>query len=262
MCHPSGTVYFAYVDESGNVGWNGSWTYTLGCVMVRGVDWPGTFDRLIAFRRFLRARFGVLVRAEIKANYLIRNAPPFRNLGLGDQARADIYRQAIRLQPKLGMLTFGIVINKGNLRAKNPDRDPRDVAWEFLLQRFERFSSPVGSHPGEPVLLVHDEGEGAIVRKLARKARRAGTAGSAFGTGLLKRPARLLLDDPVPRDSRQSYFLQMADLTAYAAFRRIHPPPVRPVNIVPHRLWDQLGAAIYKPANQLAGGIPGIVAWP
>jgi uncharacterized protein DUF3800 len=237
--------------------------------MVSGVEWPDTFDRLIAFRRFLRARFRVPVRrAEIKANYLIYNSGPIRGLGLGDQARADIYRQAIRLQPKLGMLAFAIVINKGNLQGRNAQRDPadqrdaRDVAWEYLLQRLERFNSANGSHPGEPVLLVHDEGEGAIVRKLARKARRAGSAGSAFRTGSLVRPARLLLDDPVPRDSRQSYFLQMADLIAYAAFRRIHPPPVRPVNIVPHRLWDQLGSAIYRPANQLAGGIPGIVAWP
>lgn len=111
-------------------------------------------------------------------------------------------------------------------------------------------------------MLVHDEGEGPIVRKLARKARRAGTAGSAFGTGVLQRPARLLLDDPVARDSRQSYFLQLADLTAYAAYRRIRPPPARPTQIVPQLLWDQLGAAIYRPANMLAGGVPGIVSWP
>lgn len=105
-------MYFAYVDESGNSGWAGSRTYALGCVMVRGVDWPMTFDRVIAFRRFLRARFGLPVRAEIKANYLIRNAGPFRGLGLGDQARADLYRQAMRLQQKLGMLAFAVVIDK------------------------------------------------------------------------------------------------------------------------------------------------------
>lgn len=255
-------MYLAYVDESGNVGPKGSRTYTLGCVIVRDVEWPETFDRLIAFRRFLRAKFGLPVRAEIKANHLIRNAGAFRGLSLGEQARADLYRQAIRLQPKLGLLAFGIVIKKRELRNLHPDRDPREVAWEYLLQRLERFSSPGGSHPGEPVLVVHDEGEGAMVRKLARKARRAGTAGSAFGSGMLKRPARLLLDDPVPRDSRESYFLQLADLDAYAAFRRIQPPPPRPVQIVPHGLWEQLGTAIYRPANYLGGGVPGIVEWP
>jgi hypothetical protein len=257
-------MYFAYVDESGNTDPAGSRTYTLACCLVRGETWPDTFDRMIAFRRFLRAQFRLPVRAEIKANYLLRNGGPFRPLGLSDNARADIYRQAIRLQPKLHFVTFAVVINKLNLAIRYPQRDPRDVAWEFLLQRLERFSAV--SHVGHPVVMIHDEGEAARVRKLARKARRWGQAASAFGTGQLSRPARLLLDDPMPRDSRQSYFLQMADLTAYAAFRRIHPPPVRPIQIVPQMLWDELGTATYAQANQLAKRlstvVPGIVAWP
>jgi Protein of unknown function (DUF3800) len=116
-------------------------------------------------------------------------------------------------------------------------------------------------------MVVHDEGETAVVRKIARKARRAGSAESAFGTGQLDRPARLLVDDPVSRDSKQSYFIQLADLSAYAAFRRIHPPPPRHVPIVPQGMWDELGAAVYTDANYLArldhpADPPGIVSWP
>jgi Protein of unknown function (DUF3800) len=99
------------------------------------------------------------------------------------------------------------------------------------------------SFQGAEVLIVHDEGDALSVRTNARKARRAGTAGSAFGTGLLSVPFRNLLDDPVPRDSKQSYFLQMADLAAYAAFRRLYPPPARDVQIVPQTMWDELGTA-------------------
>jgi hypothetical protein len=108
-------MYFAYVDESGNTDPAGSRTYTLACCLVRGETWPDRFDRMIAFRRFLRAQFGLPVRAEIKANYLLRNGGPFRPLGLSESARADIYRQAIRLQPKLHFVTFAVVINKLNL---------------------------------------------------------------------------------------------------------------------------------------------------
>lgn len=104
------------------------------------------------------------------------------------------------------------------------------------------------------------------MRKIARKARRAGSAGSAFGTGHLGRPARLLIDDPVSRDSRQSYFIQLADVSAYAAFRRIHPSPHH-APIVPQEMWDELGEAIYADANYLARldhpeDPPGIVSWP
>jgi hypothetical protein len=84
------------------------------------------------------------------------------------------------------------------------------------------------------------------VRKAARKSRRAGTAGSEFGTGILHVPFKGLLDDPVPRDSRQSYFLQLADLAAYAAFRRLYPPPERPRQIVPQEMWDELRDARFQ----------------
>jgi hypothetical protein len=64
-------VLLAYVDESGDSGYEGSRTYTLGCVFLPAAKWPGAFDNFISFRRFLHSRFGVKVRAEIKSNYLV-----------------------------------------------------------------------------------------------------------------------------------------------------------------------------------------------
>jgi len=70
-------------------------------------------------------------------------------------------------------------------------------------------------------------------------------------------------DDPVARDSRQSYFLQLADLSAYAAFRRLYPPPARPVQIVPQTMWDEIGAARFSRVRSLKYGDPaGIVPGP
>jgi hypothetical protein len=113
------------------------------------------------------------------------------------------------------------------------------------------------------VLVVHDEGDEMRVRRLARRTRRAGIAGSAFGPGYLKVPFRGLLDDPVSRRSHESLFLQLADLIAYAAFRRVFPPPSRPVQIVPELMWDELADARLVEVNQRSGGpSPGIVAWP
>jgi Protein of unknown function (DUF3800) len=252
-------MYFGYVDESGDAGAAGSRTYALACVLVASRSWPDVFDGLIGFRRFLRVRFRLPVRAEVKANYLIRNGGPFRALQLSEAARHAIYRGFMRLHPKLGLETFAVVMDKQTAASRYPGRDPRELAWERLLQRVERFTTQ--SHR-EPVLIVHDEGEMPLVRKLARRARRAGTAGSMFGTGCLRVPARLLLEDPVPKDSQQSYFLQLADLAAYAAFRRHFPPPPRAQPIVPQGMWDELGDSRYWQANMYGGGPPGIVFGP
>jgi hypothetical protein len=254
-------MYLAYVDESGNTGRPGSQTYVLGCVIVASSEWPSVFDEVIEFRRFLKRSFGVPVRTEIKSSFLIANKGPFRRLRLNEASRFAIYRQAMRLQHKLGLSTFAIVIDKERLHTRDPALNPRDVAWEFLFQRIERLTmkKPLGP---TWAMVIHDEGEGAAVRKLARRARRIGTAGSAFGTGSLKLPLQRLVDDPVPRNSTQSYFVQLADLSAYAAFRRLYPPPVRPVQIVPQSMWDELQEARYAPANTLVGGVRGIVHWP
>lgn len=247
-------MYLAYIDESGDDGRNGSRTYTLGCVMVDGGDWAAAFDGLIAYRRFLRARFGVPVRAELKANYLLRNGGPWLSRNpLPSGMRQAIYRGHLRIQPKLGLTTFAVVVDKGQAFAKfGAARAPSDIAWEYLLQRLERRSTKESTE----ILVVHDEGDALTVRGRVRKARRAGTAGSAFGTGTLSVPFRRLLDDPVPRNSQQSYFLQLADLSAYAAFRRVHGPSPRSAPLVPQTMWDELGAARFAKVRRARSGGP------
>jgi hypothetical protein len=237
-----GSVLLAYVDESGDIGPKGSKTYTLGCVMLKHEVWLDRFDTLIRYRRHLRDRHGLPVRAELKANYLLQNNGPYlKEHPLSEEARFSIYRQTLRLVPKIGLDVFAVVIDKAKADAKYQNRPYEDIAWEWLMQRLERRATREKEH----VLLVHDEGDAPTVRKIARKARRVGTAGTKT-SGVLSVPFQRLVDDPVPRDSRQSYFLQLADLAAYAAFRRLYPPPPRRVQIVPEGMWDELGAARFK----------------
>jgi Protein of unknown function (DUF3800) len=254
-------MHLAYIDESGSDGLvtaGGSMTFTLGCVMIDAERWPDVFDDMIDYRRYLRDQFKIPVRAELKANYLLRNGGPLRPLQLSESARFSVYRGLMRLQAKLELKSFAVVIRKDVMESRSLAQNPRHVAWEYLIQRLERFTTKERTQ----VVVFHDEGEGGIARALVRKARRAGSAGSAFGTGALKRPARLILDDPVSRKSHESYFLQLADLDAYAAFRHYYPPPTRRVNIVPQGMWDELGTARFGAVNQFSGGTPGIVVWP
>jgi Protein of unknown function (DUF3800) len=131
-------------------------------------------------------------------------------------------------------------------QAKDAEAEPEATAWEWLLQRLERRSY----YESRPALLIHDQGDrkgyDRRVRAAARKSRRAGTAGSRFGTGLLNVPFHRLIDDPVARHATQSYLLQLADLAAYAAFRRLYPPPPRPAQIVPQAMWDEVGESRFK----------------
>jgi hypothetical protein len=92
-------VIIAYVDESGDTGnqrARSSATYTLGCVLVNGSNWNGAFNDLIAMHRRIRDRFDVPMRAEIKANFLVRGAGSFKKLQLAPAERHLIYRAHLR----------------------------------------------------------------------------------------------------------------------------------------------------------------------
>jgi hypothetical protein len=98
-------VFIAHVDESGDPGDiekpGASRSYTLGCVMTDADAWPNVFDRTIQFRRHLRRLFGIPMRAELKASALIASRGDLKDLDLSEGARHAVYRQCMRLMPKL-----------------------------------------------------------------------------------------------------------------------------------------------------------------
>lgn len=103
-------MLLAYIDESGNTGdvkSGGSLTFTLGCVLIDADHWPMAFDELLSFRRRIRTTFGLPMRAEVKANYLLRNSGDLRSLSLGHGARRIIYRAHMRVLEDLPARAFG-----------------------------------------------------------------------------------------------------------------------------------------------------------
>lgn len=247
-------MYFAYFDESGDSGFERSPTntFTLSAVLVHDSNWLSALDQSIAFRRYLREQFHLAPRDEIKASWLIHNKGPFRKTGLSYPARMKAYKAAMRFQRKAGVFeTFAIVIVKD--RIKKRDRDVREIAWQYAIQRLERF----GTAKKDNIMVCPDEGHGDLIKKRLRAMRRFNNVPSAFGDGTLKRAAENIVEDPFDKRSTESYFVQWADLNAYAAFRRIFPG-----NNFGHEIWDELGPAALAEVNRLSGGPPGIVVWP
>ncbi len=251
-------MLLAYIDESGNTGpvpAGGSLTYALGCVLVDADQWPDAFDELLDFRRRIRTKFGVPMRAEVKANYLLRNSGDLRPLALGPGARRVIYRAHLESLSTLPARAFAVVVDKRSRTNAAPDAI-FDLAWEALLQRLERTSS----HEKATFAVLHDERENDAIRRWTRRSRRYLTAGSALGSGTLSNPARRLVDDPVPRKSSGSYFIQLADLVAYASFRAVVPPGGSIATVCPSDMWDSIGPATHTAVASLRPrSRPGIV---
>ena len=243
-----GDAILVYVDESGDTGTiqGSSITYTLGCVMVESSNWVPALDSLKFMRRRFKNSFSIPMNAEIKSNYLIRGSGDIKNLGLAPSQRSWVFREHLRTAQQFGAFgCFAICVRKSPGMAKN---QIFQIAWNTLFQRLERTSRANGNRP---VILIHDDGENLAVRKMARLSRRHLTAGSLFGNSQLINPFGTLIEDPFPKISKESYFIQLADIVAYSAFRRIIPPSKKVGEIVKQNSWSELGAAVFAPVNQM-----------
>lgn len=211
-------MWLAYVDESGDTGIDGgSPAFTLGCVVLPAAAWPDALATLVRFRHCLQKRYAIPVRAELKAYTLLRGSGPLAERQLPEQDRQRIYRHHLELASAIGAQVFAVTIHKDLIR-KEELRRPREAAWSYLLQRLELLTS----EDGTPAMLIHDEGEEGLIRNLVRKAQ---TTGSSFGVESVSPPARLIVEDPVPRSSTQSFLLQLADLAAYAVAMSVSSGP-------------------------------------
>lgn len=250
-------MQFVYVDESGDLGQDGSPCYTLGVLLVDPDDWYDLLEEMIDLRRQLRQSFGIRSRAELKAYYLVRAQGPIEGLGLSRSQRKYIWQQHFDVLARSNARVFAVVVDK----AAYPNADIaqiRSLAWQTVFQRLERANDK--GNPVGPMKIINDDGDQLAIRKLARAARRHLTAGQAFGTGTIKLTSRWLVEDPSPRNSADSYFIQLADLIAYAAWRGYQPGGSAISRVCPQQMWMRLGPSIHKRATALKQrSLPGIV---
>lgn len=241
---------FVYIDESGDTGRRengGSVTYTLGCVLLSVDTWTDSLDAMIAMRREIKSMYGLKMSQEAKANHLVGVKKVYRDLGLGDGQVRDIYQRHLNTIANVATGVGAIVINKPDIRKQ--DADVFHIAWEYLFTRLRARTEKTG----EPIIVVHDDGEPDRVRKHLRKFRRANWQGGGFGE------ARLLVEDSVSRDSQQSYFIQAADLCAYAASRCAIPATGKTTKICDDTMWSRLGN---KHITEISTRGDGIYMWP
>lgn len=250
-------MLLAYVDESGDSGYpqnvcSPTVAFALGVLLIDDRDWLEMLDQLVDLRRSFKNRFGLRMHDEIKANYLIHGKGPFREHRIDKNDCDTIYRECVEcVAASQRIRVFAIVINKNLVQRQ--DVDARHWAWTFAIQRLERF----GRAKQTNVMLFPDEGHGQFIQKKLREMRRFHQVPSAFNTERLEREASNIVEDPNDRASDKSYFVQMADLAAYAAFRAVH-------QIIPFdgSMWDQFAKSRIAEVNRLRGGVAGIVAWP
>lgn len=250
-------MYLAYFDESGDSGLVNSPTqfFVLACLLIHEQHWLSSLDQLIAMRRGVKLRHGISTRPEIKSTDIRRGQGPLQDLRWSPSQRRQFFDELVlsasgRLR---NTHVFSVAIDKQPCAAKG--RDPRSTAWEFAIQRLDRFSRAMQEH----VSVFPDEGHAVLIKRLMRRMRRYHAVPKRWGRGTFAIPTERVIEDPNDRQSHDSYFVQVADWAAYAAHRSVYVHPNPGVNPA---LWDLFGQRRLLEVNRVNGGPPGLVVWP
>lgn len=228
-------MYLVYADESGDSGLAGTpgargqtEFFVISGIIVHETHWNEIFQRFLDLRRNLSRRHSIPQRIAFHAYDMVNGHGDFHHsqYGLTRPQRFQIYREIFEFLSQLPqmMRVLNVFIRKD--RITDPDTDVFEWGWQLFIQRFHNYLDRGGQHrlDDEYGLLFTDRTRDDHLRRLMRRMRAFNYVPSRFEGGV---PRRILisrvLDDPVPRASPHSYYVQMADLIAFALARRDFP---------------------------------------
>jgi hypothetical protein len=220
-------MYLMYVDESGDSGMQNSPTryFVLTGVVVHELRWNEYLSRIIGFRKKMRSSFGLLLREEIHAAKMLNKPGSLVRIKRNDRLSIiKFFIDELATMPDLSIIN--VVVDK---HGKPQDYDVLENAWKTLVQRFSNTMShrnfPGPANPDERGLVIPDLSEVKKITEIIRKMRRFNPIPNQAGyeTGYRNLLITNLVEDPYFKDSEKSYFIQMADITAFALYQNICP---------------------------------------
>ncbi len=210
-------MHLAYIDESGDDGFPSysSPLFALSASYLHYLNWKAVFEQILEFRRQLKREIGLPVKLEVHAKYFLLNKNPYRQFGIADADRIRVISAFCDLVSSLELKFVNAVIVKP--RILRQDYNVLDWALRMSIQRIENDLDP-GRNPTARFLMISDEGRVAKMRATARRMQRVNFIPSKFGAGAYRKEIQSLIEDPLPKDSRDSYFIQLCDLVAFVVY--------------------------------------------
>jgi hypothetical protein len=210
-------MQIAYYDEAGDDGFPqySSPLFVLSALYLHYLNWKPCFESIRDFRRHLMAAFGLPVKLEMHTRHFILNKNPYRTLGITDENRKKVVDLFCDLIASLEVKIINVVIVKTRIRI--PTYDVLDMALTYSVQRIENDLNPA-LNPNEKLMIITDSGRVGKMRHTTRKIQKINFIPSRFSPQSYRREIQSLIEDPLPKESKESYFIQLADLVSYVVY--------------------------------------------
>ena len=201
-------MHLVYIDDSGD-----EKTRCYSALVIPETVWKSTLEKVLDFRRALKASDGILITLELHATIFVGGrgrvgpnvVPKFR--------RCEIFRQTLSMIAALPQIRL--------FNAIGPRASDR-LIFERLLMRVSNTMKSWKSN----AIIIHDEGKDYtyLVRKMAVY----NPVKSMYGCWDDGKEYRNIttdhiVEDIIFRDSKRSSLIQLSDFCAYALFRSEFP---------------------------------------
>ncbi len=229
-------MFLMYVDESGDPGvppphGNSPTThFFLSGLIVHELDWLAVNLELLRFRHWLKGRYGIYLDDELHTTEMFgRSGSLPRSLQrLHKHERLAILRHQLDAIAAIHTVrVINVVVDKSRCG------DTQSVfrkAWYVLFQRFEntisRKNFPNKSNEHDRGLVFPDNTSAAILKSHLDDMRQRNKLLVRQSNGVVQtidEPIKLIVEDPVCRDSRHSFFVQAADCCVFAFKQSVQP---------------------------------------
>jgi hypothetical protein len=269
------TVRFFYVDESYD-----NQKYCLSAISIRHSDWRACQDTVRQHRILLKDQYGMFIRKEIHATEFVAGRGRISEQTIGKHQRSRIFSSLLGL---VAQLPNSYIINVClDIRGR---RDPQMDAWDRMVNRIERTMAAVEgqemplrrsllssardelsreeySRLEDRILayrpravIVADQGRESEITKALRRMSVYNPVPSQYGQwGGGRRAQNIavqrIIEDPVFKQSHQSYMIQLADCVAYSLLKREVEPTANVKKYGIHKMFDaQLAGSCFTKAS-------------
>jgi len=200
---------------------------------VHELRWKETLDDLVRFRYWIKHKYRVYLEEELHAADLITKPEslPKSLQRLKKHERLAIVRHHADQLARLGNIRLiNVYVDKETLGNDEDSNMVFQRAWYALFQRFEntmlRRNFPGPPNEQERGIIFPDNTDAKRLRQHLSDMRLRNTLWIKKSDGYHSRidePIRLLIEDPVCRESRESYFIQAADCAIFLFKQHIDP---------------------------------------
>ena len=217
-------MYLMYVDESGDCGLINSPSdyFVLSGLVIHELRWRDCLTRLYEFKKRIANHFDLRIHEEIRASRMMSR--PGNLIRIKKHNRLTILRHFIN---EIATFPEISIINVVVAKASKADVDIFELAWRVLIQRFENTISfnnfPGPRNPDDRGAIFPDEGETKKLKNLLRRMRYYNPVPYEASPDYRNLSVQYVIEDPNPRNSQDSFFIQAVDTVAYFLHQKIQP---------------------------------------